>query len=352
MPADTLLPAQIQATPEEAGLRLDVLLTRRFPDRSRTFFHDAIKGGRVTLNTKPGRAADKVHSGDSISITWPPEKKFEMKGEAMNLDVLGEDDDILVINKPAGLVVHPAKGNWTGTLVQGLLAHAEDEFTEMLDDEMRPGIVHRLDKDTSGALVIAKNPRAREALQRAFHDHTVEKTYLALAAGTFSNRVALSRAEQKLATIKATRAGHAATSEIIQAGTEPHPHGSIETHIGRHPRERKMMAVVQADAGKPAITHYRVLAATDKVSLVEVRILTGRTHQIRVHLAHLKHPVLGDAVYGGRQDGIPVHPARQLLHAWKLQFTHPGSGERVSFTAPIPDDFRQAMETLGLTPPE
>ena len=352
MPTTIPQPTSITATADEADLRLDVFLTRRFPDRSRTFFHDAIKSGRVTLNAKSGRASDKVHSGSTITIDWPPEKHFEMKGEAMNLDILGEDEDILVINKPAGLVVHPAKGNWTGTLVQGLLAHAEDEFTEMLDDEMRPGIVHRLDKDTSGALVIAKNPKSREALQRAFHDHTVEKTYLALAAGSFTNRPALSRAELKLATIKATRAGQSAKPELSKSGTEPHAHGIIETHIGRHPRERKMMAVVSADAGKPAITHYRVLAATDKVSLVEVRILTGRTHQIRVHLAHLKHPVLGDTVYGGRQDGIPVRPARQLLHAWKLVFTHPGSGERIAFTAPIPADFRQAMDTLGLPLPE
>jgi 23S rRNA pseudouridine1911/1915/1917 synthase len=350
MPDDTTKPAQLQITQEDAGLRLDIFLARRFPERSRTFFHDAIKNGHVILNARPGRTADRLRTGDTITVAWPPERQFELKAEAMALDILHEDDDILVINKPAGLVVHPAKGNWTGTLVQGLLAHAGEELAELLDDEMRPGIVHRLDKDTSGALVIAKNPKSLSALQQMFQEHTVEKTYLALATGSFPGAARpVPAAGSTLVTSRAAQ-----TAAVSPAHGKPAAEARfriIEDHIGRHPRERKRMAVVSAEAGKPAVTHYRVLAGTDKASLLEVRILTGRTHQIRVHLAHIKHPVIGDGVYGGRQAGLPVRPARQMLHAWKLAFTHPGTGERIAFTAPVPEDFRKAMAGLGIQAP-
>ncbi len=347
MPSEAVKhPTTLHAAPEDAGLRLDVFLARRFPERSRTFFHDAVKAGRVTLNARPARPADKLRAGDTVAVEWPPERRFELTAEAMALDILHEDDDILVINKPAGLVVHPAKGNWTGTLVQGLLAHAGDEMAEMLDDEMRPGIVHRLDKDTSGVLVIAKNPKALAALQKMFQEHAVEKTYLALAAGAFSGTArptpAPARVTARAAQPTPACGGSPATQQPVRI---------IDNHIGRHPRERKRMAVVPPEDGKPAVTHYRVLAGTDKAALLEVRILTGRTHQIRVHLAHIKHPVLGDAVYGGRQSGIPVRPERQMLHAWRLAFTHPGTGAKMAFTAPPPEDFRTVAQTLGLPIP-
>ncbi len=339
--------AVLAAAPREVGMRLDLFLARRFPGRSRAFFQEQLKAGRVTLNGRPCRASDKLHQDDSLAVEWPQEKQFELKAESMALDILHEDDDILVINKPAGLVVHPAKGNWTGTLVQGLLAHVGDEMAEMVDDEMRPGIVHRLDKDTSGVLVIAKNPKALSFLQQMFHEHTVQKTYLALAAGSFTGQQLLRDSPAVLISRAAADAARAARAPKPGAT----PFTVISNHLGRHPRDRKKIAVVSAADGKSAITHYRVLAAGEKASLLELRILTGRTHQIRVHLAHIRHPVLGDGVYGGRQEGIPVRPARQMLHAWKLAITHPGTGAAIAFTAPIPEDFRQAADALGLALP-
>lgn len=223
-----------------------------------------------------------------------------------------EDDQVIVLNKPPGLVVHPAQGNTTGTLVHGLLFHDEGSFEEMSEDNQRPGIVHRLDKDTSGVLVVAKNYQARAYLKEAFKEHITEKTYLA-----------------------------------IILGTPDEPIGLIENEIGRHPVHRMKMAVVE-EGGKHAITRYRVLASASGCSLLEIRIFTGRTHQIRVHFSHLQHPVLGDSSYGGCPKDMPYPAPRQMLHAWKLVFPHPSSGVMRQYMAPLPDDFQLALSALGL----
>jgi len=316
MPHSAETPVALTVLPRDAGERLDRFLARRFPERSRAYFQRCLRDGHVLHNGSAARPSETVRRGDSVTISWPPEPHFELRAEDIPLDILAEDDDLLVISKPAGLVVHPAKGNWSGTLVQALLAHSEEDFTAMSGEEMRPGIVHRLDKDTSGVMVIAKHNAAREALCQAFHERRVEKTYLALVLGTFQ----------------------------VQTG-------EIRAAVGRHPRERKKMAVLKS-GGKPAETHYRVLGSSGNVSLVEVRILTGRTHQIRVHFAHLQHPVLGDPVYGGRQRGLACAPQRQMLHAWKLVLPHPRTGLRVAFTAPLPADFAEVLQCLGLPTPE
>jgi len=307
-------PAEIRVSPATAGLRVDQLLARSFPAVSRAFAQRCIKTGHVLLNDRACRQADTVKTNDLVRVQWPEPEPFELKPEAIDLDILTEDDDILVLNKPADLVVHPAAGNPTGTLVHGLLQHDEEHFAEMIDEDLRPGIVHRLDKDTSGVMVVTKNEAARRAMKRAFAERQVEKTYLALVLGEF--------------------------------GTVT---GTIRTQIGRHPRNRTKMAVV-AEGGKPAVTRYRVLASAQNVTLVEVNIETGRTHQIRVHFAHLKHPVLGDPLYGGRQNDAPLRPKRQMLHAWKLVFPHPRTGIMREYMAPLPADFQQVLTELGLAP--
>lgn len=306
-------PERLTVPEAAAGERVDAFLARCRPERSRVFYQRLIRDGHLLRNGQPCRPADSVHGGDELLLTIPPEPVFELKGEPVAFAVLAEDADVLIIDKPPGLVVHPAKGNWTGTLVHGLLAHDGEEFGAMLDDAMRPGIVHRLDKDTSGLMIVAKNAMASEALRRSFHDHVVEKTYLALVLGKFGA-----------------------------------PEGRIVAPIGRHPKERKKMAVVEG--GKPAESRYRVLAAAGGTTLLEVRILTGRTHQIRVHFAHLRHPLAGDPVYGGRHQelALDLMPARQMLHAWKLVFPHPRTGALLSFQTPPPPDFQEVLRALGM----
>lgn len=297
-----------------AGLRVDQFLAQQFSSHSRSFIQRCIRGERVWKNDKSCRPADTVKAGDILRIDWPPEQRFSLTPESMPLDILYEDDDLLVLNKPAGLVVHPAKGHWSGTLVHGLLGYDEAGFRQ-LSDEIRPGIVHRLDRDTSGALVVARTDTARFALGCAFRERRVEKTYMAIAVGEFGRR-----------------------------------EGVIRAAIGRHPRDRKRMAVVE-EGGKRAVTRYRVLATSGELSLVEVRIETGRTHQIRVHFAHCFHPVLGDSQYGGRQRLSDIAVERQMLHAWKLAFPHPRTGQVREYIAPLPSDFRAALDAAGLPTP-
>ncbi|NOY82368.1 MAG: RluA family pseudouridine synthase [Kiritimatiellaeota bacterium] len=314
-PDESTTPEQILTVPDTAaGLRIDQFLAQQFSSHSRASIQRCIRAKRVLRNDNPCRPADTIHPGDRVRIAWPAERRFTLTAESMPLDIIYEDDDILVLNKPAGLVVHPAKGHWSGTLVHGLLGYDEHSFRQ-LGDEIRPGIVHRLDRDTSGALVVARTEAARFALGRAFRERHVEKTYLAIAVGEFGRR-----------------------------------DGVIRAPIGRHPRDRKSMAVVER-GGKPAVTHYRVLATVGVLTLAEVRIETGRTHQIRVHFAHSFHPILGDPMYGGRQRGAPITVERQMLHAWKLAFPHPRTGQIRQYIAPLPEDFRSALARAGLPGP-
>jgi 23S rRNA pseudouridine1911/1915/1917 synthase len=287
---------------EHAGLRLDRYLALALPQFSRARLQTLIRAGDVELQGKAARPRETVHTGDVVRLSEPPVEEIEAQAEKIPLEVLFEDDDLLVINKPAGLVVHPGAGNQTHTLVNALLHHCTS--LSGIGGKQRPGIVHRLDKETSGCLVVAKNDAAHQHLSRQFADREVKKVYLALVSGTLKR-----------------------------------PRGTIEAPIGRHPVQRKKMAVNQA-RGRVAKTDYRVLQSGGGVSLVECAIHSGRTHQIRVHLHHIGHPVVGDSLYGKKVAG-----QRQMLHAWKLGFTHPQTNEQLVFEAPIPDDFRRLQDT-------
>lgn len=296
----------------EVGRRLDVLLAKRLGDRSRAYVQKCIRDGLVLINGERCRPSDRLKSGDTLTATWPPDEKPRLEAEDIPLDILYEDDQLIVINKQPDLVVHPNENFRDGTLVNALVHHDPESFKRLIDENLRPGVVHRLDKDTSGALVIAKNLTARKRLKEAFKERDVEKTYLAIVIGEFG-RVT----------------------------------GRIENLIGRHPVNRTKMAVVE-ELGKRAVTNYRVLGSNGELSLMQVRIETGRTHQIRVHFADLKHPILGDAVYGGRQRGITIEAPRQMLHAWKLVFPHPTTGVKREYMAPPPEDFRRVLAGAGL----
>jgi 23S rRNA pseudouridine1911/1915/1917 synthase len=293
------------AAPEEAGQRFDAWLARRHPALSRSRWQQLIKDGNVTIREASVRASQTVLEGDVAQAVIPDVVDTELVPEDIALDVLFEDRSMIVINKPPGLVVHPAPGHAAGTLVNALLHHCPD--LEGIGGEKRPGIVHRLDRDTSGVMVMAKNETAMLALARQFKDRSTRKEYVAVVWGT------------------------------------PSPaNGTIKTTIGRDPIHRKKMST-RSKTGRDAVTHYRVLKTHGEVALLALRIETGRTHQIRVHLAHLKHPVVGDDVYGRkRPPPLPVEVHRQLLHAWKLTIAHPLTGEVMTFAAPWPDDLRAA----------
>ena len=286
---------------EHAGERLDRSLAEALPAFSRARLQTLIRDGFVTVNGNTARPRDAVRTGDTVEVREPEIEKIDAQPEAMQLDILFEDDDLLVVNKPAGLVVHPGAGQQTGTLVNALLAHCKN--LSGIGGKERPGIVHRLDKETSGVLVVAKNDAAHRDLSKQFAERTTGKTYLALVAG------------------------------IPRKSS-----GTIEAPIARHPVHRKKMSVARR-GGRSAKTEYRVVRSGSDRSLVECVIHTGRTHQIRVHLHHLGHPVLGDKLYGGKRAGdFP----RQMLHAWKLTFRHPRTGDSLNFTAPIPTAFEDA----------
>ena len=291
---------------EQTSLRLDRFLAKELPNYSRSRIQQLIRAGSVRLNGAVTRPRELVRSGDQIGLTEPPLEKVEHRPEPIPLDILFEDDELIVINKPAGLVVHPGAGHRQHTLVNALLAHCAT--LSGIGGKERPGIVHRLDKETSGCLVVAKTDAAHRDLSMQFAEREVEKIYLALVAGKLRKQS-----------------------------------GVIEEKIGRHPVHRQRMSVRSA-RGRAAKTEYRVVDSGATASLIECRLHSGRTHQIRVHLHHLGHPVLGDKVYAPRLAtpkavGIP----RQMLHAWKIGFRHPATGEWKQFEAPLPDDFRKAL---------
>jgi len=285
--------------------RLDKIIAAALDDLSRTQIQRLIEDGFVAVDgrviTKP---ALRLAGPAQVQVRVPPLAPSSNRPEAIPLDVVFENDDLLVINKPAGLVVHPSAGHFAGTLVNAVLAHAPG--LAGVGDEQRPGIVHRLDKDTSGLIVVAKNDAAHRELQRQFKERSVDKMYLALLDGHL-----------------------------------PTPTGRIEAAVGRDPHNRKRMAVVTGSQGRPAVTEYRVRAEYAEHTLVEAHLLTGRTHQLRLHFAYLRCPIVGDKVYGQRTPSLPV--GRQFLHAARLSFNLPGSGQRVSFSAPLPDDLARAL---------
>jgi len=300
--------------PELAGQRLDQALAALFADITRSQLQQWIEDGRITLNDRVPRKRDKVKAGDKVEIRVPSPVESGWKAQALPLEIVHEDSELLVINKPPGLVVHPGAGNPEGTLLNALVAHAPK-----LAQLPRAGIVHRLDKDTSGLLVVAKTERARQNLIEQLQEHSVEREYLAIVNG------------------------------VMVAG------GTIEAPIGRHRTQRTRMAV--SSQGKPAVSHYRVMKKYRAHTLVQVRLESGRTHQIRVHMAHLHYPVVGDPVYGGRLK-IPTGASenlkkvlrgfrRQALHALKLSLVHPKTGKRVQWATSVPEDMSRLMEALA-----
>ena len=294
-------------TEDGAKLRLDQFLAKRLPEYSRSRIQQLIRGGFVRLNDQTTRPRQIVRRSDKISLREPPVEKIDIWPEPIPLDVLFEDEDIIVINKPAGLTVHPGAGQREHTLVNALLSHCVS--LSGIGGKERPGIVHRLDKETSGCLVVAKNDIAHRELSKQFAARTVEKIYLALVTGKLRK-----------------------------------PAGVIEEKIGRHPVHRQRMRVTSL-RGRTAKTEYRVICSSEQASLIECRLHSGRTHQIRVHLHHLGHAVLGDKVYAAR---FAKNFPRQMLHAWKLGFHHPRTGELKNFEAPSPADFKQAVSAVGM----
>ena len=308
---------KVEVEREHSGLRLDRFLALALPAFSRARLQTLIREGFVKLNGKSPRPRDAIRTGDTIELTEPELEKVEALPEQIALEIIFEDDDLLVLNKPAGLVMHPGAGHHQHTLVNALLAHCKN--LSGIGGKERPGIVHRLDKETSGCLVVAKNDATHRDLSRQFAARTMTKIYLALVAGTLRKRT-----------------------------------GVIDKAIARHPVHRQRMSIARRQ-GRSAKTEYRVLRSgvppegrasarpLGGISLLECTLHSGRTHQIRVHLHDLGHPVLGDKLYGGKRAGD--YP-RQMLHASKLAFRHPGSGEEMSFEAPLPPDFAEAMREI------
>ncbi|HHY46164.1 MAG TPA: RluA family pseudouridine synthase [Firmicutes bacterium] len=295
----------------EGGTRLDVYVASRLEvpqgSLSRSTVQRLIDSGNIVVNGRPCRPSYRVRAGDVISGLVPPPEEPHADPEDIPIDILYEDSDIIVVNKPRGMTVHPGAGNPSGTLVNALLAHCGD--LSGVGGVMRPGIVHRLDKDTSGVMVVAKNDASHLELSRQFKAREVHKTYIALVRGA----------------------------------VDP-PEGTISSMIGRHPVHRKKMAVTE-HGGKPAVTRYRTIERLPGYTLLEVHPETGRTHQIRVHLAWVGHPVAGDSLYGGRDPRLPI--SGQALHAASLEFRHPRTGRRMRFCAPLPDDMARIMKMLG-----
>ena len=284
-----------------SGERIDSYLAKRL-ELTRTRVQELIKEEQIKVNYKKIKSSYKIEENDEIEVIIPEIQEVEIIPEDIKIDIIFEDKDIAVINKQARLVVHPAQGHYSGTLVNAILYHIKD--LSGINGEMRPGIVHRLDKDTSGLIIIAKNDKAHLELTNMFQNKEIKKTYLAIVKGKLNKKK-----------------------------------GRIATQIGRDRNDRKKMAVLDSlTQGKNAITNFRVIDQNEKFSLLKVDIETGRTHQIRVHMKYMGYPILGDAVYGR-----PDSEKRQMLHAYKLEFLHPITKEKMEIIAELPDDFKKAL---------
>ena len=297
-----------------AGKRLDAYLAE-ITDLSRSAAARLIESGDVTVGGKRAEKKYQIKEGDEVEVVLPEVEEYEAEPENIPLDVIYEDSDIIVINKPSGMVVHPAPGNYTGTLVNALLYHCKESLSG-IGGVMRPGIVHRIDKDTSGLLVVAKNDAAHRALSEELGYHGIEREYHALVRGGFKESA-----------------------------------GTVNLPIGRHPVDRKKMAVIKGGEGaREAMTHYEVIRSYGQVSYLKLRLETGRTHQIRVHMSHLGHALLGDEVYGGAKTLFEKQHAPlfdgQILHARRLSLTHPRTGERMTFECELPSNFKKLIEIL------
>ncbi len=291
----------------DKGERLDRFLRGQSPELSRAFLQKLIGQGLVLVNGRACKPSYRVRAGDKVTVEIPAPRSLEAKPEAIPLEMLFEDKDLIVVNKPAGMVVHPAAGNFQGTLVNALLHHCRGKLAG-IGGVLRPGIVHRLDKGTGGCIVVAKTDFAHQALINQFKSRAVKKVYRAVCWGRLER-----------------------------------PTGKIETVIGRSRHNRKKMSA-RAARGREALTEYRVLKQFEQFALVELTPHTGRTHQLRVHMAHIGHPVVGDRVYG-RAGKVEISVARPLLHAYKLGFVHPRSQQFMEFTAPVPDDIAELCKS-------
>ena len=294
-------------TPEAGGERLDAFLARSVEGLTRSAAQRLLEEGAVTSGGRPLKKSEKTASGQVIEVVLPEPEPVDVLPQNIPLDVVYEDSDVIVVNKPVGMVVHPAPGHPDGTLVNALLYHCGNTLSG-INGELRPGIVHRIDRDTSGLIIAAKNDKAHLALAEQLQDHSLARVYEAVAVGSFRG-----------------------------------DSGTVDAPIGRHPVDRKKMAVEPRN-GRPAVTHWQVLARYSGCTHVECRLETGRTHQIRVHLASTGHPLLGDTVYGAKR---PVQGlAGQCLHARRLTFTHPRTGERLTVECPLPGWFEAVLDKL------
>ena len=292
---------------QEGGARLDRWLSEQLDELSRSYIQKLIDDGAVLLNGHPAKAGGRLDTGDQVEITLPQSIEPDILPEDIPLDIVYEDEDVIVVNKPKGMVVHPAAGHYTGTLVNALMYHCGDSLSG-INGVARPGIVHRIDKDTTGLIIACKNDHAHMRISEQLKAHTITRRYRAIVCGVLKE-----------------------------------DNGTITGNIARHRTDRKRMAVVSA-GGREAVTHYHVLERFKKYTYVECRLKTGRTHQIRVHMSHIGHPLLGDTVYGSAKD--PYKLDGQCLHAMVLGFVHPTSGEYMEFTAPLPEYFERLLETL------
>ncbi len=286
------------------GIRLDKFLAVIYPELSRSYFQKLIKSGKILLNDSPPKSSDPVKENDLVSVQIPPAVKVNILAEDIPLDILYEDEELLIVNKPKGMVVHPAPGNYTGTLVNAVMHHCKNHLSG-INGEIRPGIVHRIDKDTTGSLVICKTDTAHMKIAKQMKDHSVTRCYRGIIHGCIKE-----------------------------------DSGTIRTTIGRDPKNRKKMGA-NVRNGKPAVTHYRVLERFLKHSYVEFKLETGRTHQIRVHMASIGHPLLGDPLYGPSK--CSFHLQGQCLHAMTLGLIHPTTGEYIESSAPLPTYFQELL---------
>jgi 23S rRNA pseudouridine1911/1915/1917 synthase len=290
---------------QKCGERIDKFLSESMESKSRSFVQGLIEKEQIKVNDKTVKSNYKLRLGDKVTTTIPDAIELEINAEDIELNILYEDSDLIVVNKPQGMVVHPAAGNYSGTLVNALLSHCKD--LSGINGVMRPGIVHRIDKDTSGVLVVAKNDYAHNKLSEQFKDHSMTRVYTALVEGVLKK-----------------------------------DKGTIDTSLGRHPNDRIKFAVVSE--GKRAVTHYNVLERFDSYTLIECRLETGRTHQIRVHMSHIGHPLVGDSVYGHKKPKFKVEG--QLLHAKLLGFIHPVKEIYMEFQSPLPEYFVKVLNSL------
>ena len=293
---------------EDADSRIDRYLAQQMPDQSRSFLQKLIREEQITVNGRPVKANYRLQPEDQVLVIVPDPQLPDILPENIPLDILYEDSDVLVINKPKGMVVHPAAGHYTNTVVNAVMYHCQGNLSG-INGVMRPGIVHRIDRDTTGAIVICKNDQAHQSLAQQLKEHSITRSYRAIVWNNLKE-----------------------------------DEGTVDRPIGRHPVDRKKMAVNEKN-GKTAVTHYRVLERFGSFTYIECRLETGRTHQIRVHMASIGHPLLGDEVYGpsGKQ---PFRLQGQCLHAMTLGFRHPSTGEYVEFEAPLPEYFTQLIKNF------